>query len=301
MPRPRASAFAHRARTAVDPALRIDANGSPVTIAPATWWVCFVPGLRPQWWHRFADARHKHVFALRPLGDGNWLLVEPWWTRLMVNVLAPGQAMQFLRWAAAGDVLAVREAIPGRGSQLRGWSNCSVLVAFLLGRGHLAWTPNGLYRRLAREPGVVRIDAKRLVREHALEAGAQAALRDRGAPLDEALADLGAGAVAAMLSSRGLTLYATAAAGFDSAMDACWAFGLGRVAERIRDALEQAHRDGEVELDDCEAAAARFVAMLRGNLCLEVGFGVREAPGPDEVRAHVASAVGLLLRGARAR
>jgi hypothetical protein len=293
---------AHQALAAVDATLRIDANGSPVTIAPACWWVCFVPGLRPQWWHPLAHARHKHVFALRPLADGSWLLVEPWWTRLMVNVLAPEQAMQFLRWAAAGDVLAVREAIPGRGSQLRGWSNCSVLVAFLLGRNYLSWTPNGLYRRLAREPGVVRIDVRRLVREQAIMPEAEAAAaRHRGAALDEALAELGAGAVAVMVSSTGVALYATAAGTFGSPMDACWAFGLGRVAGRIRDALEQARRDGDIELDDCGTATWRLMAMLRGNLCLEVCLGVREAPGEDEVRAHVASAVGLFLRGARAR
>ena len=73
------------------------------------------PGLRRQWWHRFADARHKHVFALRPVGDGTWLLVEPWWTRLMVNVLTLDEAIKFLRWGSVGNILKVRESIPGEG------------------------------------------------------------------------------------------------------------------------------------------------------------------------------------------
>ena len=69
------------------PALEIDANGSPVTRAEAHWLVCFVPGLQRQWWHRFADAKHKHVFAMQLVDEERWLLVEPWWTRIMVNVL----------------------------------------------------------------------------------------------------------------------------------------------------------------------------------------------------------------------
>jgi hypothetical protein len=129
----------------------IDANGSPVTIPEAHWLVCFVPGLKPQWWHRFASARHKHVFALRMLDQERWLLVEPWWTRLMVNVLTFDQAIKFLRWGAAGDILRVREAIPGRGCQARGWANCAVLVSFMLGRSYWTWTPHGLYRRLKAE------------------------------------------------------------------------------------------------------------------------------------------------------
>jgi hypothetical protein len=144
------------------PVLDIDANGSVVTLPAAEWLVCFVPGLYRQWWHRFAHPRHKHVFAIRPLDDGRWLLVEPWWTRLMVNVLASDDAARFLQWAAAGHVLKVREAIPGRGTQLRGWSNCAVLVAFLLGRSYWTWTPHGLYRRLMADTGVQAVDPRRL-------------------------------------------------------------------------------------------------------------------------------------------
>lgn len=135
--------------TSVD--FEIDVHGSPVTFPPARWLVCFVPGLKHQWWHPFANARHKHVFALRRLDDERWLLVEPWWTRLMVNVLTRDQAMKFLRWASAGDVLEVREAIPGSGSQARGWSNCAVLMSYMLGRSYWTWTPNGLYHRLRAE------------------------------------------------------------------------------------------------------------------------------------------------------
>jgi hypothetical protein len=111
-----------------------DEHGSPVKADPADWIVCFVPGLRPQWWHPFVNHKHKHVFAMRPTEDGSWLLVEPWWSRMMVTVLSPADAVTFLRWGGSGDMLRVREAIPGEASQFRGWSNCAVLTAFLLGR-----------------------------------------------------------------------------------------------------------------------------------------------------------------------
>ena len=107
--------------------IEIDANGSPVTLEAADWLVCFVPGLRKQWWHGLVNAKHKHVFAMRMVDENTWLIMEPWWTRNMVNVLSFEQAVQYLRWAAAGDIIKVREAVPGRGSQTRGWSNCAVL------------------------------------------------------------------------------------------------------------------------------------------------------------------------------
>jgi hypothetical protein len=125
-----------------DLANNIDENGSLVTVDAADWIVCFVPGLRRQWWHRFVHRRHKHVFVMRPTGTGSWLLVEPWWTRMMVTILPPDNAVRFLRWGATGDILRVREAVPGKASQIRGWSNCAVLSAFLLGRPSWAWTPH---------------------------------------------------------------------------------------------------------------------------------------------------------------
>ena len=139
-------------------AMEIDADGSPITVHEGHWYVCFVPGLQRQWWHRFTNPQHKHVFAMRLVDDDTWLLLEPWWTRMMVNVLTLDEAIKFLRWGAVGNILKVREAIPGQGSQARGWSNCAVLVSFLLGRSYWTWTPNGLYRRLLAEAGTEPVD-----------------------------------------------------------------------------------------------------------------------------------------------
>jgi hypothetical protein len=139
----------------------VDSNGSPVSVPAAEWLVCFVPGLSRRWWHRFTNAKHQHVFAMRMVSDGCWILVEPWWTRMLVGVLTPADAVKFLRWAATGDILQVREAVPGCGNQVRGWSNCAVLIAFLLGRSYWTWTPHGLFCRLVAERDARPIDLAR--------------------------------------------------------------------------------------------------------------------------------------------
>ena len=141
----------------------IAANGTLGRLEPVDWFVCFVPGLQREWWHRLAHPRHHHVFVMRPLSDGNWLLVESWKHRLHVPVLHPAQAQKFLQWAALGDVLCVRELVPGRAWQTRGWSNCAVLSALVLGRRSWSWTPDGLYRQLLREPGVSPEDMSKLL------------------------------------------------------------------------------------------------------------------------------------------
>lgn len=148
--------------------LVLDDNGSPVTVEPATWLVCFVPGLRPEWWHRFVKGPRKHVFAIRPDSHGAWTLFEPWWSRLFAASITAEQARGFLAWAAAGDVLLVRESVPGSGSQICGWMTCAILVSFLLGRRYRAWTPDGLYRHLVREKGVHPIDVTSLLAPVAL-------------------------------------------------------------------------------------------------------------------------------------
>lgn len=149
--------------------LELDLDGFPVTIKPAGWFVCFVPGLLKQWWHPFVHEKHKHVFAMRPAGLGQWTLFEPWWHRLLTATITSEHARKYLLWGARGDVLHVREAIPGRGSQVRGWMTCAALSSYLLGRKYWVWTPHGLYKLLLREPGVCRVDVSRLVRLNAAD------------------------------------------------------------------------------------------------------------------------------------
>lgn len=143
--------------------LQLNPDGSLVQLDAGDWFVCFVPGIDKQWWHPFVNKRHKHVFAMRPAGNCEWTLFEPWWTRLLTATITNEQAMKFLRWGALGDVLLVREAIPGSGSQVRGWMNCAALASYLLGRPYWVWTPHALYRRLVREPNVCHVDVSELL------------------------------------------------------------------------------------------------------------------------------------------
>lgn len=154
-----------------DIALKLNPDGSLVPLEPGSWFVCFVPGIDKQWWHPFVHKVHKHVFAMRPGGDGNWTLFEPWWTRLLTATITSEQAKKFLRWGAQGDVLLVREAIPGHSSQVRGWMTCAALANYLLGRPYWVWTPHALYRRLLREPNVCRVNVSAVLSYNVADLG----------------------------------------------------------------------------------------------------------------------------------
>ena len=178
--------------------LRIDEHGAPVTFEAARWLVCFVPGLRAQFWHRFVHRTHKHVLLLKPNRDGNWTLFEPWWTRLLVRTITADQALRFLSWAAMGDVLLVEEDIPGHGSQFLGWANCASLAAFVLGRPCGLCSPHTLFKRLLSEDRTQRLNVAEFVEGCLAAQPAHQAdeLRDIPAPqaspdLREVLADLG--------------------------------------------------------------------------------------------------------------
>jgi hypothetical protein len=288
--------------------LEIDADGSPVTLDAAYWLVCFVPGLRKQWWHRLVDAKHKHVFAMRMVDENTWLIMEPWWTRNMINVLSFDQAVQFLRWAAAGDVIKVREAIPGRGSQTRGWSNCAVLVSFMLGRRYRTWSPHGLYKKLKAEEGAKLVDVPRLLVDHCTavaitttQAVLSASPRQRDEPLESVLSRIGHGMVHVMLTPAVIGIHKAAASGsrlFECAAEAYRANGPDRVIDGIRGLLEEANRCGEIRIADSVHGARRFVSMLRNNLHLAIGIRIG-TPTPDaKIHVYVKSVVTAFLHGA---
>ena len=284
-----------------DLAIEVDRHGSPVSIEPADWLVCFVPGLKREWWHRFVNARHNHVFALRMMKDGNWILFESWRTRLMSTVLPLDKAVKFLRWGAAGDILQVREAIPGKGDHSRPWSNCAVLVALLLGRSYLTWTPHGLYRRLAAENEVRHIDAGRFLADYCrtvVTAHADRALRDSPAPhaesLDQSLLRLARGIMTAMLSPSVQALYRVAiseSGHFAAAADAFWECAPKRAIEKVRETLEEAQKREGVRVHDLELAARQFIVMLRGDL-----HGLRSYPDVAEIERRAQSVVEMFLR-----
>jgi hypothetical protein len=243
--------------------------------------------------------------------DGNWIIVEPWWTRMMVTVVPLDEAVKFLRWGAVGDILQVREAIPGRGDQARGWANCVVLSAFLLGRSYWTWTPHGLYRRLAAENDARHIDASRFLADYfrtvATESSDHALgnwAAPHGEPLDQALLRLAHGIMSEMMSPSVLALYKVAVSElgrFSAAADAFREDVPRRAIEKVRETLEEAQNREGVRVQDLELAARQFIAMLRGDLHLQILFGLRSEPDAAEIQRRAQSVVEMFLRGVSVR
>ena len=291
-----------------DLANSIDVHGSLVTVAPADWIICFVPGLRLQWWHRFVHHRHKHVFAMRPTSTGSWLLVEPWWTRMMVTILPPADAVKFLRWGATGDILRVREAVPGKASQIRGWSNCAVLSAFLLGRSSWAWTPHGLYRELLGEKSTRVENVEKLLVEQFTEvvghfsSNALSVSADQlSLPLRELLIIIGRNLLETMMTPSLLEVCYTAILEADRYPKATRAYAQHGPAPAIAvltKILANAKRAGEVHLADCEAGARQFLGMLHGNVHLDAILQIGERPTLSEIDLRARTAVTAFLDGA---
>jgi hypothetical protein len=284
-----------------------DENGSLVTLAPVEWIICFVPGLQVQWWHRFVFSKHKHVFAMRPTNTGSWILVEPWWSRMMVTVLPPADAVKFLRWGGTGDILRVREAVPGHASQVRGWSNCAVLTAFVLGRRSFTWTPHGLYRQLLREKDTRREGVEDLLVEQFTKVVSQhsdsalAVNADQlSLPFRELLTIIGRNLLEAMMTPSLLEVCYTAVLEAERYPDATRVYaeqGPKRAIAVLSKILEKAVRDGHIALADCDAGARRFLAMLHGDIHLQAILQIGDVPTPSEIDLRARTAVKLFLDG----
>ena len=290
-------------------AIEIDKDGSPVSLAPVEWFVCFVPGLQKQWWHRFTNPKHKHVFALRMVSVNHWILFEPWWTRMMISLLTLDEAVKFLRWGDVGSVLRVREAIPGDGSQTRGWANCAVLVSLLLGRSYWTWTPHGLYRALSREPGVEEIDVSAFLQAHLTKIAQLEAAKaveslevTQGQSIQQLLEEAGIRISTMMTSPVSLGAYRVAvseAFHYPAAAEAYFENSPLRVRDSIVELLSGAQRRGEIQCPDLQLCARQFLAMLQGNLHLEIVFGLRDSPDAVDIKRRVASVVDVFLHGMR--
>ena len=124
---------------------------------------------------------------------------------------------------------------------------------------------------------------------------------DEGKSLRTALLRLGNGIMSALMSRAALGLYKVAvseSSRFGAAANAYWEYAPKRAIETARKVLVQAQLRGEVNIDDPAVAARQFVAMLRGDIHLEILFGLRSCPDPTEIHVRVTSAVDLLLNGA---
>lgn len=284
-----------------------DEFGSLITPEPADWMICFVRGLQKQWWHKFVDKSHKHVFAMRPTESGSWVLVEPWWSRLLVTILPSADAVRYLRWGATGDILRVKELVPGKGNQVRGWSNCAVLTAFVLGRQSRSWTPNGLYEELMQDKSVEKQNVEDLLveqNEKVVGRNAADALRldpvSLNGSVDSTLTALGRNLLTTMMSPAVSQLCHSAiveAERYPRASRVYHEKGLKPAVAAVAKILEAAQARGEVDIGDSQIAAGQFIAMLRGNLHLQEVVELKKAPSSAEVEARVRSTVNTFLHG----
>ncbi len=288
--------------------LSVDENGAPVTFEAARWLVCFVPGLRGQFWHRFVHKTHKHVLMLKPNPDGTWTLFEPWWTRLLVRTISTDQAVRFLTWAAMGDALLVEEDVPGRGNQFRGWANCVSLAAFVLGRAYCVWSPHALFKRLQSEQRTQIIDIADFVdryfatqfEHHAHEL--RDLLPDTPTDLRGDLFHLGRAVFRASTAPRLIDLYrATVATGvwFSTVAKRHYEQAQQGVRSTLAERLGAARERGELAVEDCQAAADRFLALLRGDLFDQVVNGQDAPPTDRQIEAAVSATIDLFLGALR--
>ena len=288
-------------------AIEIDHHGSPVTKRPAEWFICFVPGLKKQWWHRFTHPKHKHVFALKMIENNQWVIVEPWWTRIMVTTLPLDEAVKFLRWGAAGSILKVTERIPGRGSQTRGWTNCAVLISFMLGRSYWTWTPHGLYQRLSSEDGVHPIELTEFLEEKLVSMTQGIVVEGLGDPFtltrlspEAAFMELGKRICKIMFSQSYLSLHRLAvseAVRFPDATRAFFVHGPHQIVASVKTLILHFYASGQFRDCDPERTSQAFLSMLRANLYLETVLGCRSKPNEIELESHTKSVVEVFLRG----
>lgn len=300
----------HVASVPDDLAIEIDHNDSPISRPPAEWFVCFVPGLKKQWWHRFTHPRHKHVFALKLVADDQWVIVEPWWTRIMISMLRTDEAVKFLRWGAAGSILKVTERIPGSGSQARGWANCAVLISLMLGRSYWTWTPHGLYKRLSAEDGVERVELDGFLEEtltSTMKQMAGKAFNDVSALInlspEAAFMELGRRISKIMFSSSSFSFYRLSISEsrrFPAAAGAFFRNGPHQAVAAVKALVSHFCEMGRFRDCDQERASRAFLSMLRGNLFQEIALGCRTQPDEVDLESRTKSVVEAFLRGANA-
>jgi len=224
----------------------------------------------------------------------------------MVTTLGIDEAVKFLRWGATGSILKVRERIPGDGSQARGWANCAVQISLMLGRPYWTWTPHGLYRRLAAEPGVETVDLAKFLEAKVISATQEVVeegLGDSSALVrlepEAALMKVGERISTIISSSAYLALYrfaVTEAPRFPAAAAAFFTHGPIRVKAAVNALVSHYCQTGHVHGCEIERLSQAFLSILRGNLHLQAALGCKTEPIEKDSTARTKSAVQALLR-----
>jgi hypothetical protein len=117
------------------------------------------------------------------------------------------------------------------------------------------------------------------------------------------LIHLGNAIMSALMSRSGLGLYKVAiseSSRFEAAAEAYWEYAPERAIEAVAEVLKRAQNRGEIGIQNPSDTARQFFALLRGDIHLQMLFGLRQRPDPTEIHSRVISAVDLLLNGALA-
>jgi hypothetical protein len=227
----------------------------------------------------------------------------------MVTILPPADAVKFLRWGGTGDILRVREAVPGKASQFRGWSNCAVLTAFVLGRSSWTWTPHGLYRELLREKATRHENVEQLIAEQFAKVASQhssnalsVCVAQLALPLKESLVIIGQNLLKATMTPSQPELGYTATFEANRCPDATRVYAqqvLKPAISVLTQIFTKAKQAGEIDLSDCEAGARHFLGMLYEGIRLEAVFRIGHVLPLSEIDWRVRTAVKIFLDGAQ--
>jgi len=126
----------------------------------------------------------------------------------------------------------------------------------------------------------------------------------KGHDLRATLTELGQRLMGIYMSPTVLGIYRiaiTEANRFPDLVRSFYEQGPGRITMRLAEVLEAAVQRGVIETDSCLQAADHFMAMIRGNLHLQVVLGLRPPPSEEEATKVVGSAVEIVLNGVRYR
>jgi hypothetical protein len=123
---------------------------APIGASPARWCLCFFRKTSMPWFDRWFPGRYKHVSAMGYVQAANvWLFLEPsiTGTTLMAETDGPRANALVNHWLDHADWLLMVpvDRRPPVLNFLGGW--CVPTIARLIGRGHGALSPDGLWRR----------------------------------------------------------------------------------------------------------------------------------------------------------
>lgn len=122
---------------------------------------------------------------------------------------------------------------------------------------------------------------------------------DPDAPHDVVLFEAAKSFLAVVLNSHSVTLYRTILSECERFPELAQAFyraGPKKAVERLGIYLGTVASQGGLKIEDPQASAALFFAMLRGDLYLQCILALRELPSDDEIAANARSVVNAFIR-----